>query len=83
MNATRGSVALATAIGAWAFALAARAQDVFAGDDARVPGDWMASGLAPLVLLLALGILVALVAAGVAAMMIGVSRRRFGGPRAA
>ncbi len=45
--------------------------------------DWMASGLGPLVLLLGIGLVIALLAAAIAAIAIGVSRRRFGGPREA
>lgn len=79
----RWPVFVAWLIGAttWALAHAAAAQDVFVRDQPE--GDWMTSGLAPLVLLLGLGILVALAAAGIAAALMRTPRRRFGGPRAA
>lgn len=82
MHWTRVAAAWLTAATAWALAHTAQAQEVFVGDDLP-EGDWMTSGLAPLVLLLGLGILVALVAAGVAAALMRTPRRRFGGPREA
>ena len=53
------------------------------GGEEIANNDWMTSGLAPLVLLLGLGILVALIAAAVAAVTLGTSRRRFRGPHEA
>jgi hypothetical protein len=44
--------------------------------------DWMTAGLGPLILLLGIGLAIALLAAAIAAVAIGFSRR-FGGPREA
>ncbi|MDQ3031395.1 MAG: hypothetical protein M3Y87_03190 [Myxococcota bacterium] len=80
MNTTRWTAfaaALATSV------LAAGAQAQGMGGEELAGNDWMTSGLAPLVLLLGLGILVALVAAAIAAVTLGTSRRRFRGPREA
>lgn len=69
--------ALSAAITAWAFALGASAQGY--GVESPMPrteGDWMTSGLAPLVLLIGLGILVAAVAAAIVIMMQRLPNRR-------
>lgn len=82
MDCMRAAVAWLGAAAIWMLAHTAEAQEVFASDDLP-EGDWMTSGLAPLVLLLGLGIIVALVAAGVAAALMRTPRKRFGGPREA
>jgi hypothetical protein len=81
MNRTRW-VAPALALGSFVLAGIAHAQGAVGGG-VTTESDWMTSGLAPLVLLLGLGILVALVAAAIAAVTITTSRRHFGGPREA
>jgi hypothetical protein len=68
MNRTRW-VAPALALGSFVLAGIAHAQGAVGGG-ATTESDWMTNGLAPLVLLLGLGILVALVAAAIAAVTI-------------
>ncbi|UJR85267.1 hypothetical protein [Sandaracinus amylolyticus] len=82
MEWVRAAAAWISAAAFLVLASSAEAQQVYVGDDLP-EGDWMTSGLAPLVLLLGLGIVVALVAAGVAAVLLRSPRRRFGGPREA
>lgn len=71
--------ALGAAVTAWACALTASAQGYGYGENLPVPraeGDWMTSGLAPLVLLVGLGIVVAAVAALIVIMMQRLPDRR-------
>lgn len=81
MGWTRAAAAWISAAAFLVLASSAEAQQVFV--DGTNEGEWMTSGLAPLVLLLGLGIVVALIAAGVAALLLRSPRRRFGGPREA
>jgi len=72
--------ALSAAVTAWACAITASAQSY--GDDlpiTRTEGDWMTSGLAPLVLLVGLGIVVAAVAALIVVMVQRLPDRRHRG----
>ena len=82
MGWVRAAAAWISAAAFLVLASSAEAQQVFVGDDLQ-EGEWMTSGLAPLVLLLGLGIVVALIAAGVAAVLLRSPRGRFGGPREA
>lgn len=78
-------VATAAAMATWVVAAIAHAQGAVGGGiggDEIAERDWMASGLAPLVLLLGLGIAIALFAAAIATISIRSSKRRFGDPNA-
>lgn len=75
-----GSIA-AMVVALWASTAAA--QDLIEAERLAEDRDWMSAGLGPLIMLLAVGLVIALFAAGIAAVATQVSRRRFGGPREA
>lgn len=64
-------------------ASSAAAQDMIGAEKIAEDRDWMTAGLGPLIMLLGIGLVIAILAAGIAAIAISFSRRRFGGPREA
>lgn len=64
-------------------ASSAVAQDLMEAERAAEDRDWMSAGLGPLILLLAVGLVIALFAAGAAAIATQLWRHREGGAREA